>query len=168
MHSKNVTPLYGHTSEKTAYLVPDYPYGRKVRCRIRYWIESDPKKGHRLVSQTENPRTLAWNAPKRSTYTIASACLYLDDVGHVQWASFSTWSAVDALSYVRCFPGAAGIEEARRFVRLKITHLTNMLSGKRWFEINGVHQEYTEVDRARDSVELAVWIDVLEEGKVAA
>ena len=51
-----VTPLYGHTSPETAYLVADYPYSFKLRCRIRYWIESDPK---RMVAEASAPERRA-------------------------------------------------------------------------------------------------------------
>jgi len=30
--------LRGHINRDTAYVVNDYPYGRVLRCRIRYWI----------------------------------------------------------------------------------------------------------------------------------
>jgi hypothetical protein len=59
--------LLGHTSEDTAYIVDDYPYGR-LRTQIRYWIESKPKHGDRLMAQTKNPKTGRWNKPKASTY----------------------------------------------------------------------------------------------------
>ena len=62
------TPLYGHTSEATAYVVADYPYGFRERTQIRYWLEHKPKKGWRFVSQTLNPKTSRWNKPKASTY----------------------------------------------------------------------------------------------------
>lgn len=61
--------LFGHTSEDTAYLVDDYPYGRRVRTQIRYWIETNAKHGDRFCSQTLNPKTGRWNKPKKSTYT---------------------------------------------------------------------------------------------------
>lgn len=32
--------LSGHTSPETAYVVDDYPYGFRLRCKIRYWIET--------------------------------------------------------------------------------------------------------------------------------
>jgi hypothetical protein len=44
--------LFGHTSPETAYVVEDYPYGFRLRCKIRYWLEFKAKKGFRLVSQT--------------------------------------------------------------------------------------------------------------------
>jgi hypothetical protein len=101
------TPLHGHTSAETAYLVADYPYGRKVRCRIRYWLESDPKRGFRFVSQTEHPTRKVWNAPKKSTYMLLAACMFLDEVGHVQWAGLSEYDDhARVRAFIDRFPGA--------------------------------------------------------------
>ncbi len=100
-----VKPLHGHTSPETAYLVSDYPYGRTLRCRIRYWLEYDKKKGYRFVSQTENPKDLQWNAPKRSTYMNLAACMYLDENSHVKWTGLSGYSSAnDTLEFVKNFP----------------------------------------------------------------
>jgi len=66
--------LVGHVDADTAYVVDDYPYGGGLRCRIRYWIDTDISRGHagwqRFVSQTTNPRRAGqpWNHPKQSTY----------------------------------------------------------------------------------------------------
>ncbi len=70
-----VTPLLGHTSEETAYLVNDYPYGFRLRCQIRYWMEYDKKRGFRFCSQTTNPKREGthWNKPKKSTYYYVAA-----------------------------------------------------------------------------------------------
>jgi hypothetical protein len=90
-----VTVLHGHTSEETAYLVDDYPYGYRLRCKIRYWIETATKgaaKGQsRFMSQTTNPKQPGevWNKPKASTYT-PFAVMYLDTDNHVQWAGTGT------------------------------------------------------------------------------
>jgi hypothetical protein len=88
-----VQVLHGHTSPDTAYLVEDYPYGRRLRCTIRYWVETATKgaaKGkQRFVSQTTNPRQpgQAWNNPHAATYS-ALVVLYLDEQKHVQrWES---------------------------------------------------------------------------------
>ena len=73
-----------HTSEATAYLVSDYPYGFTMRCQIRFWIETS-KNGQRFCSQTTNPKRpgTVWNKPKKDTYS--SLCMMgLDDKGHVQ------------------------------------------------------------------------------------
>ncbi len=51
-----ITLLAGHVSPETAYVVSDYPYGFRLRCQIRYWLEYSPTHGFRLVSQTTNPK----------------------------------------------------------------------------------------------------------------
>ncbi len=67
--------LSGHATPETAYLVEDYPYGFRLRCQIRFWLEFKKGHGFRLVSQTSNPKTEAarglpagtvWNKPKAS------------------------------------------------------------------------------------------------------
>ena len=59
--------LYNHTSFETAYVVQDWPWGYKLRTEKRFWIESN-KNGDREISQTLDPRTGKWCAPKKSTY----------------------------------------------------------------------------------------------------
>lgn len=85
-------PLTGHTTPETAYVVEDYPYGFKLRCKIRYWLEFSPKKGFRYCSQTTNPKKAGevWNAPKRSTYTML-AVMGTNDEGHVTWTGCSIY-----------------------------------------------------------------------------
>lgn len=91
-----VTPLTGHTDADSAYLVEDYPYGRRLRCQIRYWIETAIKgsaKGQqRFVSQTTDPRRegTVWNKPHPSTYA-QIAVMYLDGKGHVHWHGIPFW-----------------------------------------------------------------------------
>ena len=86
------TPLYGHTSESTAYVVDDYPYGFRERTQIRFWLEHKPKKGWRFVSQTMNPKTGRWNKPKASTYLEWGGAMYLDEKGHVHWDGVGPYS----------------------------------------------------------------------------
>jgi hypothetical protein len=78
--------LTGHISPETAYTVADYPYGFRLRCQMRYWIEVHPKHGCRMMSQTSNPKRpgLVWNTAKASTYSRFGMAIYLDDAGHVQ------------------------------------------------------------------------------------
>ncbi|WP_338601666.1 hypothetical protein [Saccharopolyspora sp. SCSIO 74807] len=89
MSIERVHVLNGHTSRETAYVVDDYPYGRRLRCKIRYWIEFGTKgatKGQmRFVSQTTNPKMSGevWNKPKASTYSDLKV-MYLDHNEHVQ------------------------------------------------------------------------------------
>ncbi len=67
--SRNPDQLVGHTSAETAYIKEDYPYGRNIRTKMRMWVETKAKIGQRIVTQTLNPRTNRWNAPKPSTYS---------------------------------------------------------------------------------------------------
>jgi hypothetical protein len=86
--------LIGHTSPETAFVVDDYPYGFRLRCKIRYWLEYHPKHGFRFWSQTTNPkRGNIWNKPKASTYCRFGGCLYLNDEGHVTWSGLSEYSS---------------------------------------------------------------------------
>jgi hypothetical protein len=80
-----ITILNGHTSPETALVVNDYPYGFRLRCKIRYWIEANKRKGMRFVSQTTNPKVPGevWNKPKASTYT-GFMVMYRDEQGHIQ------------------------------------------------------------------------------------
>jgi hypothetical protein len=102
-----MTELLGHTSPETAYLVPDYPYGFRLRCQIRYWIETKKGHGQRVVSQTTNPKRPGehWNQPKGSTYATIKA-LYLDDTsGHVENAGISGYANEEELdAFIAKFP----------------------------------------------------------------
>lgn len=91
--------LTGHTSAETAYTVADYPYGFRLRCQIRYWIETKKGQGQRCVSQTTNPKRLpaiVWNKPKASTYS-AIKVLFIDDVGHVQCDGLHAYESEDKI-----------------------------------------------------------------------
>lgn len=89
--------LKGHTSPESAYLVEDYPYGFRLRCKIRYWLEHHPKHGTRFVSQTTNPKKemLFWNKPKPSTYSFVAGCMYLDEEDHVAWTSLTEYKEIE-------------------------------------------------------------------------
>ena len=118
-----IQALYGHTSEETAYLVPDYPYGRKVRCRIRYWIESGGNKGYRFCSQTEHPTRKVWNAPKKGTYAKVGANLYLDENTHVQCATLTEYSEAAACrTFAQNFPQSASIADVRTWCAMKCAY----------------------------------------------
>lgn len=93
---ERVQVLQGHTDEESAYLVDDYPYGFRLRCKIRYWIETagkGAKRGQqRFMSQTTDPKRAGehWNKPKGSTYSLM-AVMYLDGEKHVQWTGASEY-----------------------------------------------------------------------------
>lgn len=155
------TPLYGHTDQATAFLVEDYPYGRRLRCRIRYWLEAHPKRGWRFCSQTENPKNLRWNNPKRSTYAVVAAAMFQDEQGHVHWDGLGLGTRPEvALGFVQTFP-EADVTRLADTARERVVFLTALISGKAWFTINGQRQSRTEHDNERDAAELAGWREVL-------
>ena len=85
--------LSGHTSEETAHVTDDYPYGFVLRCTRKEWLEYKPKKGYRFVTMTSNPKrgALTWNKPKTSIY-VDLAVLYVDEQDHVQWDTLHTYA----------------------------------------------------------------------------
>lgn len=93
--------LKGHISPETAYVVEDYPYGFRLRCKIRYWLEFVKNKGVRFWSQTTNPKKgNVWNKPKASTYSLFGGCMYLNYDGHVTWSGLSEYcSATEAQTW---------------------------------------------------------------------
>lgn len=104
--------LSGHVSPETAYVVDDYPYGFRLRCSIRYWLEYTPKRGFRLWSQTSNPkRGNVWNKPRASTYAKLGGCMFLNSEGHVNWAGLTEYGgAQEAQNFVDTY--GAGIPAA--------------------------------------------------------
>lgn len=106
--SINKTPIYGHTSEETAYLIADYPYGFKLRCQMKVWLEYKEGKGFRMVTRTSNPkRPGTWNKPKELTYASLGACLYLDEEGHIHQSAVSLYSTLEEVkAFAEGFPGA--------------------------------------------------------------
>jgi len=83
--------IYGHTSEETAKVIDNYPWGFKLKTQRRYWIETVAKKGDRFVFQTLDPRTNKWCKPKKSTY---SDVMYMveKDNGHISRGEISQYS----------------------------------------------------------------------------
>ena len=65
------------------YTVDDWPWGRKQRCSMRFFVETT-KRGQRFVKQsTMNERTYK---PKKTTYCDRVRIILIDDkIGHVSW-----------------------------------------------------------------------------------
>lgn len=119
--------IFGHVSPETARLVDDYPYGRRVRTQIRYWIETVRGKGDRFVSQTLNPKTGRWNNPKRSTYSPVMV-MYVDpENGHVKHTAISTWADDEWLERFRSVVGD-------NLNPLQLEQLAEVIGLKRAFE----------------------------------
>jgi len=92
----NVLPSVHKTAE-TAYVIKDYPFGFKLRCMKRMWIET--KKGQqRVVYQTttkdfnRNPEgEPTWNKPKYSTYDAIKIFILEDERITVTELSTYAW-----------------------------------------------------------------------------
>jgi len=98
--------LNNYSSFDSAYEVDDYPYGFRLRTKIRYWIESN-KKGDRFVSCTLNPKTGNWNKPKKSTYSDIKV-MYLNKDNHVKTDGINiAYSDVEEMD---SFLGRVGID----------------------------------------------------------
>jgi len=120
--------LTGHVSPETAYVVEDYPYGFRLRCKIRYWLEHNPKRGFRFVSQTTNPKrpSEVWNKPKASTYCRFGGAMFLDENEHCHWAGLTEYSSgAEAKAWLEKY--GEGVPEAGRmllnkFVAAKVAY----------------------------------------------
>lgn len=86
-------PLTGHTTEETAYIIQDYPWGYKLRCKQKVWLEYNKSKGFRVCRRTQDPRNDRWCAIKKDTYTLIAAGLYKNEEGHVKSAGLSEYSS---------------------------------------------------------------------------
>jgi len=115
--------LTGHVSPDTAYVVADYPYGFRLRCQIRYWIETKRGKGQRVVSQTSNPKVpgLVWNTPKASTYSDLRVLVLDPTNGHVGNAALSSYATeADIRAFAEQYPLTAAAN--RKTLDVLIAH----------------------------------------------
>jgi hypothetical protein len=86
--------LAGHTSPDTAFVVDDFPYGFRLRTKIRYWIETKKGFGQRFCSQTLNPKTGNWNKPKAGNYHVIAVMTRNPINGYVDYETLQSggWS----------------------------------------------------------------------------
>ena len=123
--------LIGNVSPQTAYVVPDYPYGFRLRTQIRYWVESKKNFGQRFVSQTLNPKTGKWNAPKAGTYHEAVVLLVNSDdtspeFGYVHHDALSIYSDNEQIqAFVDKYELGAELVKYFQFVIQKRTEIAN-------------------------------------------
>lgn len=113
--------LQGHTSFETAYIIEDYPYGFRLRCKQAVWIEEckkGAKKGEfRLVTRTTNPKAAGevWNKPKTGTYS-RFLLMGLNDEGHVVTTGFSDYCPTDQVKAFFSTYKDVMTDEQRKFV----------------------------------------------------
>jgi hypothetical protein len=76
-------------TEQKPYIVDNYPYGFRLRTKIKYYVETT-KNGQRFVSRTLNPKTNLWNKPKKSTYDQIILIGLEDNTKYVRCVRLST------------------------------------------------------------------------------
>lgn len=172
----NLTILKDHISPETAYIVADYPYGFRLRCQIRYWLEYKPGKGIRCISQTSNPKKpgLVWNKPKASTYCRFGGALWLDAAGHVQFAGLTPYCDFSAaLAWFETY--RHGVPEdmfatLAQWVNRKAEYARQCGRGEISFRtaINGVEQPGEVVKLSEVDALALKRFDEVHNGKVAA
>lgn len=155
-----VTALYGHNSAETAYVVDNYPYGR-LQCKMRFWLETKPNKGTRLMMQSQNPKNGIWNKPKAGNYSLVTENLYLDENGHCKACAIHQYStAENALEFVKAFPQNEHLSQVVYWAFQKYKFLRARVEDKRSFiSIGGKECEYSEAER--DAKEKAIWWQVV-------
>lgn len=175
---ERVQVLHGHTSQETAYLQDDYPYGRQLRCQRRIWLEEATKgaaRGQfRFVTQTSNPkRNNDWNnKPHPSTYLDWAVLIRLPEKedrpdDYISWTGFGIWGPTPA-EEVRFH--VSGIYEQLtdgervafdRFV--KLNEHGNRNSRERWNDevipaFKAYYQEHGEFPALENSVVLGQYV----------
>ena len=156
-----VIVLTGHTREAIAHVATDYPYGR-LRCQRRTWIEHSAKHGYRFVAQTQNPKTMRWNKPAKSTYVEIAAAMYLDQVGHVQWTGVGIYSsAAESMEFAQAFGSSAlGLDALGKWSSRKADYCSKLADGSAYFSINGEQQTVSDAEVARHKLEAETWGEV--------
>lgn len=129
--------LKGFDSMNNGYLVNDYPYGFRLRCKIRYWLEYSEKLGYRFCSQTSNPKKNdIWNKPKKSTYISIVACMHLDENNHVTWSGLSEYSDLKKATEFKAmfYEGLSDVGKQRldSWLIAKTIYEEKLSSGKTW------------------------------------
>jgi hypothetical protein len=160
-----VTVLTGHTGPDSAYLVDDYPYGRVLRCQIRYWVDTratgKSKGDQRFVSQTTNPKRpgTVWNAPKPSTYS-AIVAMYLDHNQHVKAHHIHFWieGAADVRArHTGVYDGLTEDQRARYDLLLKLSRRANPTTWREWDERVTALAEYIAATGEAPTLVSNVW-----------
>ena len=151
------TPLYNHTSEATAYLVTDYPYSG-LRCQIKFWLESHPKKGMRFCAQTQNPKNGRWNNPKKSTYSLLAMGMYLDERGHCMHAAIHEYSkAKEVLDFLGTFTEGFDRGRLQYWCGAKKALCKRTAGGEAIMSMNGKPCLPSEEEQSRARVEMQEW-----------
>jgi hypothetical protein len=60
--------LFNHVSPETAYVINKFPFNFGKFTKVRYWVETNPNYGQKLVTQVFDPKSDSWFAPKHEGY----------------------------------------------------------------------------------------------------
>ena len=139
------TVLHGHVSEETAHTTDDYPYGGH-RTSCRWWLETKPKHGMRVMQQTQNPKNGRWNKPHASTYC-EFQILYLDEKGHCHNYGCGMYGD-NLMQFIGTgFYHQLNEEELKRFnTLLTVNRVMNKESWARFDTIIGIARENPTLD----------------------
>lgn len=137
---ERVEVLHGHTSQATAYLIEDYPYGRQLSCQRRVWLEEATKGAHkgeyRFMAQTSNPKVgMAWNKPQASNYYRWAVLVRKPEKGDdfIDWSAISGWGpgpAADVRIHVSGIYG--GLDDSERRLYDAMVALSRMADSEGW------------------------------------
>jgi len=123
-----------HRDFESAYEIGDYPFGRRLRCKRRVWVEHAQRYGQRFVYRTTNPkkRGEVWNTPHADTYNLA-VVLYRDlaDEGHIKAAKLhSVWSIESTCKFLDKY-GEGIDDETRELIKEQLCSLIRRESKER-------------------------------------
>jgi hypothetical protein len=162
--------LAGHTSPETAYVVEDYPYGFRLRCKIRYWIETKKGHGQRFCSQTTNPKIAGehWNKPKCGTYSVLLVLVAQDDPKSDQYGYVSTvglqsggWSKEeDIQAFEQKYAEGIGDYERKAIQYIRATNFAN---DHIKYEISPASNDPNHVPQTHEEQE-AIWNAAVRQG----
>jgi hypothetical protein len=140
-----VTIISREVTETTPFEVENYPYGFRLKTKARYWIETTGK-GQRVVFQTLNPKTLAWNTPKKSVYSDLIILYRDEENGHIENArlDFGYNDADDLNAFLALF---AKENVLTPFQRQQINYFKAILETRKYVKVEIKGGLETEAER---------------------
>tara|TARA_R100000781_G_scaffold86248_3_gene53074 strand:+ start:1578 stop:2087 length:510 start_codon:yes stop_codon:yes gene_type:complete len=97
----NKTRIFADSVEN-AYVVENYPFGFRGKTQRRSWVETNGKKGDRVVHQTFNLKKGIWNKPKKSTYSSA-VVLFINEKGYVEQEGVDSYDGDKVKDFIEAF-----------------------------------------------------------------
>ena len=111
--------IYNKDSFDNSIEVSNYPWGFRLKTKVRYWIETT-NRGDRFVKCTLNPKTQKWCAEKKSTYSSVMVM---------------TTDEKDNKTYVSYYPLNIGYDDAIKVAKFEHSIDKDKLSKKQLTQI---------------------------------